>query len=303
MSTSAAARYSTVAKPWLNFDARSIFVDELLRDRLAGLVVQREAVQHLGRRRASARGAATGTRRSRAPRSCRRATGSSRSTSRPCSAWPNSWNSVVASSQLTRIGSPGCALHEVRVVRDDRRRPRPSKRSCVAVLVHPRARALARRARTGRSTRGRRACPSASFTSQTRTSGCATGHARSTGVELRSRRARPATQNIALAQLLELQVGLDLVLVEVVLRLAHLLGVVAVVPRLDRDLRRPPCRRSPACRRPPRARARRPASTPPPSAPSRARASSPSCPRRASARASRSRAASRARRAASGSRR
>ncbi len=39
----------------------------------------------------------------------------------------------------------------------------------------------------------------------------------------------------ALAQLLELQVGLHLVLVEVVLRLAHLLGVVAVVPGRDLD--------------------------------------------------------------------
>ena len=50
MSTSALARYSTVAKPWLKVAAFSIFADQRLRDRLAGLVVQREAVQHLGRR-------------------------------------------------------------------------------------------------------------------------------------------------------------------------------------------------------------------------------------------------------------
>ena len=37
------------------------------------------------------------------------------------------------------------------------------------------------------------------------------------------------------AQLFELQVGLDLVLVEVVFRLAHLLRVIAVVPGLDLD--------------------------------------------------------------------
>ena len=40
-----------------------------------------------------------------------------------------------------------------------------------------------------------------------------------------------------LAQLLELEVGLHLVLVEVVLCLAHLLGVIAVIPGLDLDLR------------------------------------------------------------------
>ncbi len=71
-----------------------------------------------------------------------------------------------------------------------------------------------------------------------------------------------------LAQALELQVGLHLVLVEVVLRLAHLLGVVAVVPRLDADARRPSRRRAPACRRPPRPRARARPATPSPSAPS-----------------------------------
>ena len=61
---------------------------------------------------------------------------------RPCSAWPNSWNSVVASSQLIRTGSPGLpftkfALFETIVVIV------AVEALLGAVRVHPRARALA----------------------------------------------------------------------------------------------------------------------------------------------------------------
>ncbi len=49
MSTIAADRYSTVAYPWLNFSAFSMLVDQRLRHRLAGLVMAREAIQHLTR--------------------------------------------------------------------------------------------------------------------------------------------------------------------------------------------------------------------------------------------------------------
>ncbi len=47
MSTSAEATYSTVEKPWLKLRAFLMRCSELLRHRLAGLVVEREALQHL----------------------------------------------------------------------------------------------------------------------------------------------------------------------------------------------------------------------------------------------------------------
>ena len=107
-------------------------LDQLLRHRLAGLVVQREAVEHLGRVAASARAAATGTRRSRAPPRCPRQSGYvDRSTTARAARGRTRGTASSASSQLISTGSPGFALHEVRVVRDDRRdRRRRSAPGC-----------------------------------------------------------------------------------------------------------------------------------------------------------------------------
>ena len=66
MSTNADARYSMVAKPWLKLRAALMRVEQLVRHRLAGLVVQRELLQHLRHASASARRAARAARRSRA---------------------------------------------------------------------------------------------------------------------------------------------------------------------------------------------------------------------------------------------
>ena len=59
----------------------------------------------------------------------------------------------------------------------------------------------------------------------------------------------------------ELEVRLDLRFVEIVFRLAHLLGEIEVVPGLDRDRRAPRGRRSPASRRLRTSRGRRPRAT------------------------------------------
>ena len=147
---------------------------------------------------------------------------------RPCRAWPNSWNMVTASSQEIRTGSPGGRFHEVGVVGDDRR---DVAREALlrSVVVHPGARTSCRAGHRDRSTRGRRAGPLAAPRIHGRRAGRPAD--RSTG-RTRSRRAgrRPRT---CLAQLVELQIRFHLVFIEVVLRLAHLLGVVAIVPGLD----------------------------------------------------------------------
>ena len=300
MSTSALARYSTVREALVEGRGLLDLRDQRRRDRLARLVVQRERVQHLGRRQpvleqlrreldVVARHARAG-----------RASGRSRSSSGRAARGRTRGTACVASSQLISTGSPGLPftkleLLETIVVTS------PLEPLLVAVGVHPRAGALARPRVRDRSTRGRRACRSPCPSPPRR---ARPGGRPGTSVDRREREAEQLAGHPehALAQLLELQVRLHLVLVEVVLRLADLLRVVAVVPGRDLAASRPPCRRSPACRRPPRGRARPPASRPPPSAPWRARASSPSRSRAASGRGSGSRAASRARRAASGSR-
>ena len=152
MSTSAAERYSTVAKPWLNCGRALDPLDQAARDGLPGLVMQREAAQHLRREQP----ALEQLRRELDVVARDRGAGEGRvldaGGSRPCSAWPNSWNRVSASSQQTRTGSPGRALHEVGVVGDDGG-DLAVEPLLVAVGVHPGAGALARRGRRGRSTR------------------------------------------------------------------------------------------------------------------------------------------------------
>ena len=58
----------------------------------------------------------------------------------PCSAWPNSWNSVVTSSKLSSAGLPRRRLGEVRDVVDDGLRVEQS--GLVDEAVHPRAATL-----------------------------------------------------------------------------------------------------------------------------------------------------------------
>ena len=127
----------------------------------------------------------------------------------------------------------GLALHEVRVVGDDDR-DLSLDAGLPPVLVHPRAGGLSR-------TRVRVEVPESDVLA------LGVGHLPDPHVRmvdgdgpLRHRHELEAEQLFrhpehALAQLLQLQVGLHVVLVEVVLRLAHLLRVEAVVPGSDAD--------------------------------------------------------------------
>ena len=119
-------------------------VDQRLRDRLAGLVVHRIVLQHIGIERP----VLVELRRESPPSRARcwrpRAWDICRSPNRPCSAWPNSWNIVVTSSKLIRARLPGGGLGEVRDVVDDRlgaRADATAARSCSSTRRPPCCRA------------------------------------------------------------------------------------------------------------------------------------------------------------------
>src|SRR5690606_36739769 len=207
-------------------------VDQLLRDRLARLVMDREALEHLGRREPvleELRWELDVVARDGRARERRVLDGRREPVQRVAELVEERLRIVPRDQdRLARR-----ALHEVRVVRDDRR-DHAVESLLAAVCAHPRAGPLAG---TGEWIEVEEPDVLARRTVR---------NLPDPDVEVVDRDIIDWSELEAeelvhdpehrVPQPVELEVRLDLVLVQVVLRLPDLLGVIEVVPRLDRDL-------------------------------------------------------------------
>ncbi len=206
--------------------------DELLGNRFASLVVECEPIQHLGRLHPvleKLRGKLDVVARDVGSRE-RGVVDVRREAVERVSEFVEQRARVVPADEHRFAG---LALHEVRVVRDDRRDV-AAEPALVPVLVHPRARFFA-------WTRIGIEIPEPDVPAARLVFHFPDAHVGLVHLDVIDRRERE-TEELAgdpehgLAQFLETEVRLHVVLIESVLRLADFLGVIPIVPRRDRAL-------------------------------------------------------------------
>ena len=231
-STSAEATYSTVAKPWLKVRAARSRFEQVLRHRLAGAVVHGELAQDLRllqpvlvelRRQLDEVGQHAGAGDQRI--------GHVRQQAVQAVAELVEQRARVVERQQRRLA--GRRLVEVHHV-DDERADVAGELLLVAERRHPGAAALGRPREIVAEEQRRHGAPSASR----HLPGAHVGMPdRDVGARLEAQAEQPVRGvERRLDHVVELEVRLDRRLVDVVARLAQLLGVVAPVPRREREV-------------------------------------------------------------------